>query len=145
MHTDNDPLHVKIAVRFLVSGGTAAGLLLGILFVLHEIAGLWYVLASTIAFGIAVIASFLLQKFWTFRDNSRHMVHRQFVLFVLLALFNMGANALLIYTFTDIFHVWYIFSQIAASLIVAVWSFFIYRHYIFSRPTEAPVAIHEHA
>lgn len=113
--------------RYLISGGTAAFVNTGLLYLFTDIFGLYYLLSGVISFSIAVIVSFILQKRWTFEDQTTHTTRKKFVIFVVIAVINLIANTFLLYAFTDWFGLYHIYSQILASGIVAIWSFFIYK------------------
>jgi putative flippase GtrA len=121
----------KSIFLFLFSGGTAAVFQLLVYVFLSRTLGLQYVLSSALSFVAALIVSFFLQKFVAFGERTVTRMSRQFTWFVLLAFMNLGANSLLMYTFVDIFHYNDIFSQAFTMVIIAVWSFFFYRHFIF--------------
>lgn len=114
-------------VRYVISGGTATAVNLAVLFILTHFAGLHYLASGIIAFCVAVAISFLLQKKWTFQDYSTENAHKQFIIFVIVGIFNLGLNTLLLYLFTDIAHLYYLVSQILASGFVAFSSYFIYK------------------
>jgi putative flippase GtrA len=129
-------------VRYVFSGGIAAVINLGLLYILTEYAGLHYLVSGVIAFCCAVIVSFSMQKKWTFQDHSTHATHKKFGIFVVVALINLGLNTLLLYLFTDLAKFHYIVSQILAAAIVALWSYFIYKKVVF-RPTVGYDISHE--
>ena len=114
-------------VRYLFSGGVAAATNLGLLFVFTHFFGLHYLISGILAFCCAVVVSFIMQKKWAFSDHSTDATHKKFIIFLIVALINLGLNTLLLYFFTDICGVRYLVSQILASGIVAVWSYFIYK------------------
>ncbi len=118
---------MKKIIRYLFSGGTAAAVNIGLLFILTHYAGFHYLSSGVIAFCIAVVVSFYMQKKWTFEDHSVEGAHKKFVVFVIVAVTNLCANTALLYLFTDIAGLHYLASQILASGLVAVWSFFIYK------------------
>ena len=117
--------------RYLVSGGSAAVVHVSMLFVFVELLHLWYVVSSMFAFLIAFVVSFLLQKFWTFRNPSREGVHKQAGIYFLVAVINLTLNTLLIYVFVEYFNFHYLLGQIVASGLIAISSFFIYSKFIF--------------
>ncbi len=129
--------HKTRIIRYLISGALAAATLLGSLYVLHQVWGMWYLAASAISFVITLIVSFVLQKFWTFANTETQYVHKQFFQYTILACVNLGFNALLMYLFVDILQVWYIVSQGLTAAIISVWSYFIYR-VIFHNPYITP-------
>lgn len=125
-------IHKRLA-RYCISGGTAFVIDLAILYALTEMFGWWYLWSSIAAFGVAIIVSFMLQKFWTFGDPTLRRAHHQFGMYIAVAIGNMGLNTWLMYTLVERFSIAYLFSQIAAAGMIAVSSFFIYRYLIFSR------------
>lgn len=124
-------------IRYCVSGGTALALDLVLLYAFTDILGWWYLWSAVVAFAIAIVVSFILQKFWTFEDRSADNVHRQFALYIAIALGNTAVNTGLMYLFVDYFGIPYLLSQIIASGIIAASSFFIYRRFIFNRPNSS--------
>ena len=118
-------------VRYLFSGGAAAFVDLGILFVLTHYAKLWYLLSAVIAFLFAFMVSFTLQKFWTFEDHSTDGYGGQIRLYFIISLVNLGLNTLLLYISVDFIGIHYMLSQVFVSGIIAVISFFVYRKFVF--------------
>jgi putative flippase GtrA len=57
-------------VKYVVSGGSAAIVDIVALYVFTDLFGIWYILSAILAFISAFFVSFLLQKYWTFKDNS---------------------------------------------------------------------------
>lgn len=119
------------SARFLIAGGTAATLHLGVLFILTDIFRLWYVFSTTAGFLTAFCVSLVLQKFWTFQDKGRERLHRQLALYFTVAVCNLFLNAGLTYLLVGAWGVWYILAQIMVSGGIALESFFVYRSFIF--------------
>lgn len=113
-------------IRYIFSGGMGAITNLGLLYILTDLVGLYYLVSGMIAFSCAVVVSFIMQKKWTFQDHSTEETHKKFVIFLGISLINLGVNTLLLYFFTDIGGFHYLISQIFAGGIVALWSYFIY-------------------
>lgn len=114
-------------LRYIISGLTASAVMLGSLVFFREILGIWYLYSSTLAFILAFIISFLLQKFWTFRNLSVSNAHKQMVLFLIVSLINLGINGLGMFILVDKIGIWYFISQIFVTAFIAIWSFFAYR------------------
>ena len=112
--------------RFIISGSAGAATNLGILYVLTDIFGIWYLFSSICSTSAAMIVSFTMQKFFTFRNFERDNVHRQATLYLVVSLSAIGLNTLLMYLFVSIIGIHYLLAQIAASLIVAIFSYFMY-------------------
>ncbi len=126
------PRIAKLA-RYLISGGIAAAVDLGLLFVFTHFAGLWYVFSAVLAFVLAFFVSFFLQKFWTFRDTNTEGAHKQALVYFVVSATNLAINTGLVYFFTEAFDFHYLASQITASACIAVESFFVYRYFIFNQ------------
>ncbi|MBI3633270.1 MAG: GtrA family protein [Candidatus Vogelbacteria bacterium] len=125
-----------IIVRYLISGGTAAFVDLLILYVLAEYVHIVYTISVAIAFIFAFMVSFVMQKYWTFQDHSNHRVHKQAAITLMIALVNLVINSVLVSFFVEVVHIWYMLSQVIASLLIAIFSFFIYKFFVFAKPEQ---------
>ena len=123
----NLPERVRVGLTFLVAGGIGAGTNILLLYILTSIFGWWYLLSATISFIIAATLSFYLQKFWTFDNNSRDKIRGQLAIFFFVSFMNLLANDAIIYLLVEYASIWYVFAQVCASALVAIWSFFIYK------------------
>ena len=121
--------------RFIISGGTGMVVNLIVLYTLTEFAGIWYLYSTTLGWILGVLASFILQKSWTFEDSSADVAARQatkyFALQGLDALLNAGGMYLLV----SVLGVWYILAQILLGALIAVWAYFILQRFIFRAPS----------
>lgn len=119
-------------VRYVISGSTGAVANIGTLFVLTHFLGVWYLASSVVAFIVSFFVSFYLQRTWTFQQNLPNTVARHMMLYLLTALFNLALNTAIVYISVEYIGLWYVLAQIVAGAIVAVSSFFIYKHLIFT-------------
>ncbi len=126
------PTHAKIG-RYLIAGGTAAFTNIALLFVFTDFLGIWYIASAIMAFILAFIVSFTLQKYWTFQDGSKDQIHRQAVIYLTVAVVNLLVNTGLLYLQVEYLGVYYIFAQLIASALIAVESFFVYQIFIFKK------------
>lgn len=122
-------------IRYLISGGTAALVNWGTLFLLVHLGNMYYVHASILSFIASIGVSFAMQKFWTFRDNLVHDIHIQFTRYLVVILVSLLLNTALIYFLVEKVHVWYMFAQVIATILVAITNFFCYKHFVFSART----------
>lgn len=118
-------------VRFLISGGTAALTLFVLLYLFTEVIGIWYLFSSMLAFVGAFSVSFTLHKFWTFRDSALHRAPKQAILHLMVGLGNLVCNVTFLYVFVEYAHIHYLLAQFVSAGLLAVVSFFIYKHGIF--------------
>lgn len=126
-------LSVMQLVRFFVSGVASLLLTLVLLYVLTEWAQWWYVLSAVVAYGAAIILSFFMQKFWTFKDHGLIGVRGQFLTYVLLNGINLILNAIGLYLIVEYLHVWYFLAEGIVAGAIAAWTYLIMRRLIFKR------------
>ena len=119
---------------YIFSGGMGAITNIGILFILTEFFNINYLISGVISFLLSVIVSFSLQKNLTFNDRDRDInnTHKKFIYFLIIALLNLIINTGILYCLTEYIGFYYILSQIFAGLIVAIWSYFVYKVFVFN-------------
>ncbi len=125
--------HSFIFLRYLVCGVTAAVVNISSLYVFTETAGIWYLYSSILAFFLALIVSFSLQKFVVFKDNGMEKMHHQFSKFFVIAVLGVATNTILVFVCVEALGVWYILSQIIAGIFVMFQNFAFYKLFIFNK------------
>lgn len=132
--TDNRLLHLynqfKPFFRYAVVGTLGTAIDLGSLYLLVEYAHLGVMFATTIAFVLAVINNFILNKIWTF-ENKHKNFRKQFVKFMLVSLVGLALTEGFMYFFTFIVGIWYLYAKAITSLIVLTWNFLGNKHWTF--------------
>jgi len=123
-------------IKYLISGGSGVITLLSVTFLLKNVLKLYYLTTSTLSMTAAIFVSFLLQRVWTFNIARSVDIHFQFARYILLTLINLTANVILMYFFVDITNLRYMLSQFLSAGILAIWSFFAYKYYIFAERPE---------
>ena len=127
--------HMPIArmVRYLISGGTAAATYLAILYAFVEFGGFRYLYASAFALGIAIIISFSLHKFFTFRERNLSRSHIQFGAYLCVVGLDFAMNLALMWFSVEILGIPYLAAAIMASGAIAVVNFFSYQLFVFRK------------
>lgn len=123
-------------VRFIVSGACAAAIGLVTLHILVEWFGMWYVLASALAFFFVLITNFFIQRHWTFK-SSMFGARRQFMLFVVLSGLNLVGNSVGMYVLVEYVALHQLVAQAVLMVALAVVNYSVYGRYVFtatSRP-----------
>lgn len=122
--------YFRIAI-YAFSGFLGMGTNIFLLYLLTSVFGLWYLLSGVISFTCSVFVGFFLHKEFTFNDKVKHRINKKLILFFLVAIANLVINTLLLYFLTDIMDIFYILSQVIASILVASWSYLIYYKMVF--------------
>ncbi len=128
-------------LKYLVAGGTSAGVDILVLYILNGYFRLSYIPSSVLAFLVAFGVSFTLQKFWTFRDSSLK-IRTQATKYFFVTSCNLLLNTLLMYIFVDLVPLPYfldlshphkvLVSQVIVAGLVALQSFFLYQKFVFT-------------
>jgi putative flippase GtrA len=118
------PVSLRQFVKFAVVGGTGTLVNLGVfqlVVFLYEhatggSAGIFNQVAVGIAFCVAVISNFLLNRFWTFRNRGR--IIRHFSRFLVVSLIGFGLNELIFTLLHNVGGVHRLLSLLLAILVV---------------------------
>jgi dolichol-phosphate mannosyltransferase len=101
-----------------------------ILYALTDIVGLFYMVSSAVAIELSTINNFILNDFWTFREDRRHQFtnrwHR-FISYHIVSLGGMAVNMAVLFVLTEFGGIWYIFSNIAGIIVAFGWNFLVNR------------------
>lgn len=121
-----NPALVK-ALRYIISGGSAAVVNIGTLYLLTHYFSVWYIAASIIAFLLSFVVSFTLQRTWTFEVKGNRSLVEHTTLYFLVVLGNLFLNTGFVFVFVEYLHLSYVLAQFLAGLIISFVSFFLYR------------------
>lgn len=120
-------------IKFFLVGCCTGALDLLVLFILHGICRINIVPATSIAFVLSFLLSFILQKRWTFREFGHKNTPRQLVVYIANTFFDLNLNALLMYLLVNRLAWWYILSQVLVNLAIGLLNFIIYKYLIFRK------------
>ena len=121
-------------MRYICAGVAAVLTNLSVYVLLLKLSGLHYVSAALLGFFAGALVSFTLHKYWTFKECTLKNIHYQLGVYVALITLNAGINAGLLAGLVYVH-----FSPLAANIIsnalVALWSFFAFKHLAFAHKT----------
>ncbi|HCR52232.1 TPA: hypothetical protein DIV48_01120 [Candidatus Kaiserbacteria bacterium] len=133
-----------LLIRYGVAGMTGALIQTSTLYIWVDVFHFedWYLVGAVVGFHLALLATFALQKYWTFRDRAYAGIRRQFFFYTIIALASLGLNILFLHTSKlflerlgfDFFHGWYLLAQVGSIAIVAATSFVANYSLTFRRP-----------
>ena len=118
-------------VKSIFVGCVSATTDLSLIFIFTDLLHWHYWISANVAFFIAVLVNFSLQKFWTFGNSESKGTGFQAFKFSLNALLNLVVNSILIYVLVSVFGIWYLLAQAMITLMLFLFNFAIYRFYIF--------------
>lgn len=124
-------LKYLIILRYIVSGSTAFAVNFVFLYIFTEVFGIWYLSSAILSFTFSLIVSFLLQKIWTFQNKDMEKADRQLSFYLVITIVNLAVNTILMYWFVGKMEIHYLLAQIITSIIISLYSFLIYKHFVF--------------
>ena len=134
--------NVKTFVKYSMIGGLNVVIFLGIFNLMRRVVGLDEVPSYVIAFVPTNINSFFLNKRWAFRDERRHAVGRQYLLFAFFTVVSLGIQTGLFQLFLIPLQTYgWLGENIAALLPLpfsVAWNFASYRLWAFKRAEPIP-------
>lgn len=120
-------------IRYIIAGCVATGSNLAILFVLVHYFKLWYLTSAVISFSLAVVISYLLQKYFVFKNYGKVGIPTQFFHFLIYNIVMLGVNTLLMYFFVDIVRLWYLLAQALSAIIIACMNYIYFNKIVFKK------------
>ncbi|MBQ6759408.1 MAG: GtrA family protein [Selenomonadaceae bacterium] len=109
-------------VRFCFVGGVSFLMDYGLLFVLTEFVGLYYLYSSAISFSVTVVFNYWLCVNYVFK-GAKKQTTRQAIIFFGTGVIGLGLNQLCMWFFVDVVKVHYMLAKIFATAIVTIWNY----------------------
>ena len=122
--------------RFAVVGTINLGIDLAVFSILYYLLGAHILVANTIAYALATINSYLMNKFWTFASRSDEKVtSSEFARFVAFNLGGLAVSNLTVFVFAKIVPA--IVAKLGAVGVTFVWNYLTIRRFVFRREPDA--------
>lgn len=119
----------KQLLRYLITGGLAAGAEYSLFYVLNLLAGLSLILSNSAAYTSGFIISFILNRVWSF--ESKGHLGRQLLLYSILFGINLILSNILVSFFTNQLGLATMISKAIAMGVIVLWNFVIYKKIIY--------------
>jgi len=113
-------------MKFAVVGVSGAIVNLGILYLLTEIIGVYYMTSALISVELSIVSNFLLNNFWTWRVKAKPgkiPLLIRFIKFQIISTIGLLTNLGILWLLTELAGTYYMFSEIVAIGVVAFWNF----------------------
>ncbi|MGC9436291.1 MAG: glycosyltransferase [Methanomicrobiales archaeon] len=132
-HGDSPVWHEwKKMLKFSAVGISGIFVNMGLLYILTDIAGLYYLYSALVAIEVSIINNFIWNDLWTFRSSRGlrlgRKVHR-FVSFQAVSIGGLLINMCVLYLLTDFAGIYYLISNLVGIFAAFIWNYFINRHF----------------
>lgn len=95
---------------------------IGFLFVLTEIAKVYYLTSATISFIFGTIVAYIGQKYFTFKDVNKKVI-RQFGLFAFISIIGLLINLGVLKLCVDVFKLYYLVGKLFSIGVGFIWNY----------------------
>ncbi|MGI5975990.1 MAG: GtrA family protein [Paludibacter sp.] len=128
--TDNVLVQI---IRYFISGGIAAVVDFGLLYLLTEFFGLYYLWSAVISFSVGLLITYLFSITWIF--NQRRISNRwiELLIFSVIGVVGLLLTYLFMQYFTEVINLHYMLSKVLTTIIVFFWNFLTKRFVLFTK------------
>ena len=102
-----------------------------ILFFLTEVLDLYYIFSAIVAIFLSVLSNYLLNKWWTFKEEIKDKILRKYIQYILLYSASLLANISILYLLVEFFKIWYIIAELCAIICAFFMNYFGSKLWIF--------------
>jgi putative flippase GtrA len=119
-------------MRYLIVGGTTFAIDFAILYGLHGVMKLNLAASASVSYWVSISFNFVLNRYWTFDVREKDSLKRHITTYLFMLILN--------YLFTVIFvsivgtHINYIAAKAIAVAVQMIWTYPVYKRYIFVSP-----------
>jgi len=117
-------------IKYVIVGFVGTALDFSILYILVEYGHLYYLFGAVTSVAIVLWLSFTLNKYWTFA-NFEKKYFQQFGKYILSHLLALAINLAILAFLVEIFHFWYLFAKVFATVGAAITNFLLVKKFIF--------------
>jgi len=117
--------------RYIVVGAVAFGFDFGTLYVLKNYLNLHYLIAAAAGFMLGLLVNYILSTIWVFQYRKIQKKSVELAIFAGIGLVGLLINEFMLYVLTGIFLVYYLYSKIAATVVVFFWNFIARKYALF--------------
>lgn len=116
-------------VRYLTMGGLAFVFDAGMLWLLHDVFGIYLPVSTATAFLLSFAVTYTLQRKFAF--SAENPVAPSVVRYALLVILNTLATTAIVWLFNTVGFPW-IVGKVAAVVATTIWNYFAYRYWVFA-------------
>lgn len=122
---------VKQFIKFSLVGVSNTAFDFSIYIILTRAFDFNFLLANAVAFTAVVSWSYMANKWWTFRDTSKH-TNQQFTRFIMISIVGLLINEGILLTLVKYFDMWDLMAKLIAVILVVFWNFWANRTWTFT-------------
>ena len=125
-------LFAKHAVQYYIVGLSGVGVNLGLLYILTEFGGIWYLGSQIIAILVSITSNFFFDRFWTFKNSIKDQRNSvMYMKFIIVSLCGMGIQLGITYSLVESASLYYMYAAAVGIVIAGAMNYIVNRRWSF--------------
>ena len=125
-------LFVAQTVKDFLVGGIGVGVNLGLLYILTDFLGIWYILSQGIAIAISITNNFFLHRYWTFKNEIiEPKTLERYVKFFIVSVIGMTIQLVLTFGLVENYGLYYLSAAVLSIIVASAFNYLVNRKWTF--------------
>ena len=121
-------------LRYGFSSGLALLVDIGLMLLLTQWFGIYYLVAAAVGFSTGCLVTWVLSVSYVFNDQSKRAAGQNLLLFILVGVLGLGLNHIILFVGVDLLQIGLLFAKGLSAALVFWFNFFLRGAYVFKDP-----------
>lgn len=118
-------------LRYVISGFTAFTIDTLILFFFTDFIHINYLTSTILSFTTGIFVSYFFNSIWVFNNRKLEQQSVELLVFILISLTGLIFTFILMWIFTSILSIYYIYSKLMTTIIIFLWNYILKKSILF--------------
>ena len=119
-------------IKYFLVGGIGVGVNLGLLYVLTDFLGIWYILSQGIAIAVSITNNFFLHRYWTFKNEIvEPKTLERYIKFFIVSVVGMCIQLGLTFVLVENFGIYYLYAAVLSIIAASAFNYLLNRKWTF--------------
>ena len=125
-------LFMAQTIKYFLVGGIGVGVNLGLLYVLTDFLGIWYILSQCIAIAVSITNNFFLHRYWTFKNEIvEPKTLERYIKFFIVSVVGMCIQLGLTFVLVENFGIYYLYAAVLSIIAASAFNYLLNRKWTF--------------
>ena len=125
-------LFMAQTIKYFLVGGIGVGVNLGLLYILTDFLGIWYILSQGIAIAVSITNNFFLHRYWTFKNEIvEPKTLERYIKFFIVSVVGMCIQLGLTFVLVENFGIYYLYAAVLSIIAASAFNYLLNRKWTF--------------
>jgi len=125
-------LFMAQTIKYFLVGGIGVGVNLGLLYVLTDFLGIWYILSQGMAIAVSITNNFFLHRYWTFKNEIvEPKTLERYIKFFIVSVVGMCIQLGLTFVLVENFAIYYLYAAVLSIIAASAFNYLLNRKWTF--------------